>query len=103
MMVLDAAGAYGAVTSVGIGCMAFLLVPLKPAYLLAANNAYFGPSQGIALTTLGVLCAIVVIIMIWHTLWAVLPEPVRALIKHIARHELTIPAILSILMLSRVL
>lgn len=102
MMVLHSAGTYAAIASVGIGCIAFLVLPMKPRYLLLANTGYFGQLQGIILTVLGSVVAVLILTFIWHTLWTMLPEPGRRLLKQILLHELSLPAFLSILMLSRV-
>ncbi len=101
-MVLHAAGTYGTVVSVGIGCVAFLLPPLKPQYILVANTEYYGQLQGLVLTALGAAGAMLVLMMAWHTLWTVLPERGRQILKRITLHEFTLPAFFSLLLLIRI-
>lgn len=101
-MILHSAEAYGTVVSVGIGSMAFLLIPLKPQYILIANTEYYGQIPGLFLTVLGAACGVLVLMMAWHTVWSALPDTVRRRLEEITRHEFTLPAVISLLLLSRI-
>lgn len=103
MMVFHSAGNGGIIIAISIGCLAFLVPFIKPEYLLQANIEYFGLNSGILLTVLGALLALTLLLLVGHSLWALMPTGLRNRLSKAYRYRHFLPAGFAVWMLIRII